>query len=174
LKYGPWLAAPRLAVDFDAPLKIVMRQTGDSLVAALDTSGYLCLNNMHVLVPFLNSPSPKFLIGVINSRLLNWYYQTLNPEKGEALAEVKKANVARLPIRTLDLDSNHDRERHDDMVEFVEQMLKLHRKRALAKTPAEQTALVRQIAATDAQIDRLVYELYGLTEEEIKIVESAT
>ena len=33
--------------------------------------------------------------------------------------------------------------------------------------------LERQIQATDRQIDNLVYELYGLTEEEIKIVESA-
>jgi hypothetical protein len=33
------------------------------------------------------------------------------------------------------------------------------------------TSTIRQIQATDAQIDRLVYELYGLTEEEIKIVE---
>ena len=33
------------------------------------------------------------------------------------------------------------------------------------------TSLQTQIAATDRQIDRLVYDLYGLTEEEIKIVE---
>src|SRR5713101_4079814 len=39
------------------------------------------------------------------------------------------------------------------------------------KTPPERTLLGRQIAATDAQIDRLVYDLYGLTEDEIKIVE---
>jgi hypothetical protein len=43
-----------------------------------------------------------------------------------------------------------------------------------AKTPHEKTLLERQIAATDAQIDRLVYELYGLTPEEIKIIESST
>jgi hypothetical protein len=42
------------------------------------------------------------------------------------------------------------------------------------RTPQEQTALTRQIAATDAQIDRLVYDLYGLTEDEIKIVAGAT
>jgi hypothetical protein len=174
LKYGPWLAEPRPAANFDAPLKIVMRQTGDCLVAALDTSGRLCLNNMHVLVPRLDSPSPKFLIGLINSKLLNWYYQTLNPEKGEALAEVKKTNVARLPIRTINLNSKHHKAYHDSMVEFVERMAELHRKQAAAKTPAEQTTLARQIAALDRQIDRLVYELYGLTEQEIKIVESAT
>ena len=40
-----------------------------------------------------------------------------------------------------------------------------------ARTPQDQTALERQIEATDRQIDALVYELYGLTEEEIAIVE---
>jgi hypothetical protein len=41
----------------------------------------------------------------------------------------------------------------------------------LGCTPVEKTSLQRQIAATDARIDRLVYDLYGLTEDEIKIVE---
>ena len=50
-------------------------------------------------------------------------------------------------------------------------MLSLHKQRKEARTPHEQTALQRQIEATDRQIDALVYELYGLTEEEIKIVE---
>ena len=45
---------------------------------------------------------------------------------------------------------------------------------AAAKTPHEQTVLETQIDATDRQIDRLVYELYGLTADEIKIVEEAT
>lgn len=50
-------------------------------------------------------------------------------------------------------------------------MLALHQQLAAAKIAHEQTALQRQIEATDRQIDALVYELYGLTEEEIKIVE---
>ena len=44
---------------------------------------------------------------------------------------------------------------------------------AAAKTPHETKSLETQIAATDRQIDNLVYELYGLTAEEIQIVESA-
>ena len=60
------------------------------------------------------------------------------------------------------------------MVKLVEQMLELHQQLAAARTPQEQTALERQIAATDTQIDRLVYDLYGLTEDEIKIVEGVT
>jgi hypothetical protein len=40
-----------------------------------------------------------------------------------------------------------------------------------AKTPHEQESIQRQIAVTDTQIDALVYELHGLTEEEISIIE---
>ncbi len=52
-------------------------------------------------------------------------------------------------------------------------MLTLHKQLGAPKTPHEKTALQNQIAATDRQIDRLVYELYGLTDEEIAIVEGA-
>ena len=50
-------------------------------------------------------------------------------------------------------------------------MLALHKQLAAAKTPTAKTMLQRQIDATDRRIDRLVYELYDLTEEEIGIVE---
>jgi hypothetical protein len=50
-------------------------------------------------------------------------------------------------------------------------MLDLHRRLAAAKGEAEKTSLSRLVASTDAEIDRLVYELYGLTAEEIRIVE---
>lgn len=53
----------------------------------------------------------------------------------------------------------------------VARLLAFHKQLAAAKIEHEKTALQRQIEATDRQIDAPVYELYGLTEEEIKIVE---
>jgi hypothetical protein len=50
-------------------------------------------------------------------------------------------------------------------------MISLCRQLASAKTPDDKTRIQRQIDATDKQIDRLLYELYDLTEKEIKIVE---
>lgn len=52
-------------------------------------------------------------------------------------------------------------------------MLDLQKRQSAAKTPQEQTGLARQIAATDTQIDALVYQLYDLTPQEIKIVEAS-
>ena len=59
------------------------------------------------------------------------------------------------------------------LVGAVERMLDLHRRLSASKTGHEKTLLSRQIEATDRQIDALVYELYGLSEEEIAIVEEA-
>jgi len=59
---------------------------------------------------------------------------------------------------------------HDWIVELVERMLGLHKQLPKAKTPHEQESLQRQIAATDRRIDDLVYELCGLTDDEIRIV----
>ena len=57
------------------------------------------------------------------------------------------------------------------MVGLVETMLKLNKNLPKAKTPHEQESLKRTIAATDNQIDALVYEVYGLTKGEIRIIE---
>jgi len=167
LKYGPWLAEPRPAANFDAPLKLFIRQTGDSIVAALDRKQYLCLNNMHVLVPIEEAPNLLYILGVINSRLLNWYYHTLNPEVGEALAEVKKTNVEILPVvKPSDLQEGK-------LTELVDTMLKLSVRLKRAATDHEKVALHRQIEVTDRQIDNFVYRLFDLNEAEISTVEGA-
>jgi hypothetical protein len=57
------------------------------------------------------------------------------------------------------------------MIARVEEMLALHRQLAPARTDHEQTNLRRQIDDADRQINLLVYDLYGLTEQEIRIVE---
>ena len=71
----------------------------------------------------------------------------------------------------LSVTKSTDKSRHDRMVKLVERMLALHKQLAAAKIEHEKTTLQRQVEATDRQIDALVYELYGLTEEEIKTVE---
>ncbi len=68
-----------------------------------------------------------------------------------------------------------DRARHDRMVALVERMLELNRKKHSGKlAPSQLDRLDREIASTDAQIDELVYELYGITDEERKIIEGVT
>jgi type II restriction/modification system DNA methylase subunit YeeA len=60
------------------------------------------------------------------------------------------------------------------MVELVDEMLDLHERLAGARSDADTTRLDRAIKTADRKIDALVYELYGLTEEEIRVVEGSS
>ena len=168
--YGPWLAAPRDPAIFDAPLKIMVRQTGDSIIATLVEKGFIARDNLHILLPRNMNYDLRYILGIMNSILIDFAYSFVNPEKGEALAQIKKHHVEQLPIRTIDFSDPDDKIRHDQMVELVDQMLDLNKELAEAKAPQTKTVLQRQIDTTDRQIDELVYDLYGLTEDEIKIV----
>jgi hypothetical protein len=172
--YGPWLAAPREPAIFEAEEKIMVRQTGDSIIATIIPRGYIARNNLHLLIrkPGVTI-AHQFILGILNSKVIDFIYSIMNPEKGEALAEVKKHHVERLPVPSNDVVANAGKSRHDRMVSLVDQMLSLHKRLQAARTEQDKTLLQRQIAATDKEIDRLVYDLYGLTEDEIAIVESS-
>ena len=77
--------------------------------------------------------------------------------------------MANVPIRLIDADNSHDRHLRDRLVTLVQRMLALNKQLAGAKSPPARTPIERQIQATDSEIDRLVFELYGLTEAESQI-----
>ncbi|HVB66155.1 MAG TPA: TaqI-like C-terminal specificity domain-containing protein [Candidatus Acidoferrales bacterium] len=117
--YGPWLAAPRDPAIFSASDKIMIRQTGDSLIATIISAGFIARNNLHILIIRDKAYSLEYILGIINSRLLNFAYGVINPERGEPLAEVKKQHVEILPMHPIDFSIPDDKARHDRIVSLV-------------------------------------------------------
>lgn len=113
----------------------------------------------------------KYLLGILNSKLYVFLYRLLALEGGRSLAQVKATIISNLPIRTIDFNDPADKARHDRLGEMVENMLVWHKQLAATALPQEKTVLQRRIAETDRRIDELVYELYGLSPEEIRLVE---
>jgi type I restriction-modification system DNA methylase subunit len=172
IKFGDWLAEPRYSASYDKE-KIIIRQTGDSLIATYDKEKFVVRDNLYTIVniPNLNI-SLKYILGIINSKFLNWYYQNIiNNEKGEALAQVKRGHLAVLPIPALDLSQKADKEKHDKLVSLVDKMLELKQKEASEQNQLTKTKISRQIEGINEAIDVAVYGLYGLSEDEIKVVE---
>lgn len=117
--------------------------------------------------------SLHYLQGLLNSRLLDWFLHGISTPFRGGYWSYGKRFIEQLPIRAIDFTDKQDRACHEKMVALVEQMLQLHRDLAAAKTAHDKTLAERQIAATDKQIDRLVYALYGLTDAEIAVVEGS-
>ncbi len=103
LKYGEWLAAPRNP-DIFFKAKIVIRRTDDKLLCSYDDGNLLGLNSIHCLKSIGNNIELKYLLVLINSKLLNWFFRYENFHMvGKPLAEVKVVFVERLPIKKIDL-----------------------------------------------------------------------
>ena len=118
-------------------------------------------------------PHPFYLLSIINSSFISWYHLKRNPKAQKGLfPKVLVSDLKKLPIPNSVINSIEFKTQHDHMVLLVKKIMDLKKQVYDAKLPHIKTTIQRQIDATDKQIDQLVYKLYGLTEEEIKIVES--
>ena len=174
VNYGRWLWRAREERFFNRPKILLHAMRNKSLerrlVGAFDSELHYNAHNLANIILKENCLYDlKFILGLFNSRLINFWYKGHFPN-----VNINPNDFRRLPIRRINFSDKTDKATHDRMVTLVEQMLELHKKLAAARTPQEKTALERQIASTDTQIDRLVYDLYGLTGDEIKIVEGKT
>jgi len=79
--------------------------------------------------------------------------------------------LEQLPIRTIDSNNPSEKALHDRLVSLVDRMLDLHKKKNSLPPSAEREKIEREITVTDEKIDEIIYGLYGIKEEEIRIVE---
>jgi hypothetical protein len=175
ISYGPWLAAPRRQEFFTKP-RLLFREITDPKsgllhVAYTDDEYY---NNPGIIncISRGNDYSLLYLLGIANSRLISYLHFSSSPKARKGVfPKILVKDVRDIRIRAINFKSADDIKYHDKMISLVAQMLSLKNKLPIARTPHEKEALQRQINATDQQIDRLVYELYGLTEKEISLLE---
>ena len=119
---------------------------------------------------FIISCYDLYLLGILNSKLMMFFFTTTIPKLRGDFYEPGFVFMKDFPVHSIKPEVPRDVALHDSIVVLVERMIELHKR--TAATPQEQERLAREISSTDREIDKLVYELYGLTEEEIKIVES--
>jgi type I restriction-modification system DNA methylase subunit len=222
LSFGKWLAEPRENAPFFDEEKIILRQTADSLIAHIDDKQRINLNNVYNIGITNASINLRYIISLLNGKLLNFVYQNISQEKGRLFAEVKKVNLAKLPIKMISVEKQQPFIEQADLMLILNADLQTKRKRFIKRLSdnfngvkintilehfnkldfkqfvaelkkqkiilsltqqdewedyfnsykSECNALSSQIAETDKTIDKMVYELYGLTEAEINIVEN--
>ncbi len=170
LKYGPNLAAPRDPCLFEEPRILVRRIVGVRLIATYVDNDYVTSQLLQIVKPYEGKLS-KYILGLLNSSLLAYHFKTKYNRRDKTFPEIRIYELAAFPIRLVNFSNAAEKSHHDRMVALVDKMLALTPKLRGATSESEKAALQNAVTTTDAEMDRLVYELYGLTEEEIKIVE---
>jgi hypothetical protein len=116
--------------------------------------------------------SIKYVLGLLNSKLLDFFLKRISTTMRGGFFRYFTQFIEQLPIRAINFSDPADKSRHDQIVSLVEQILAAKEKLAAAKSDADVNRLEMQCEGLDRQIDDAVFELYGLTVEERKIVEA--
>ncbi len=151
--------------SLDAP-KILTRQTADRLIGTFDHGTYYVTNSIHttVLQEGVHDFSLKYILALVNSRLLSFYYRTLIAETGQVFSQVKLINLRRIPLKLIPI------EEQKVFVKIVESLL--HRaSQGLDKSehPLLQECRAREI---DDRLDARIYALFKLSAADIQRVEA--
>jgi len=156
LKYGPWLAEPRKPEKYEGEKILIRKIVGERLIATYISEASYCNTLLFVLK--LSDGSEfryKPLLGILNSRLVGWYYRKkFQISDEDTFPQIMIRDILQFPLPKI------SRERQHGIEHFVDQILE-----------AKKCDQVADTTTLEHEIDRLVYELYGLTEEEIAIVE---
>jgi len=143
--------------------KIFLRQTGDSLVAAYDTENLLCLNNLHVGNLANSKYDLRYVLAILNSKLMNYYYHLISLELGRTMAQIDIETIELLPIKPVPLEVQNQ------LIGLVDKIMAIYNQ---TEAPLFSNNSER-ITELERRIDFKIYELYGLTSEEIRLIEKS-
>jgi adenine-specific DNA-methyltransferase len=174
--YGEWLAEPRSPEWFVGTRILVREVTANGNIQATLVEGDFVFSNSIDGIRLKNNRySILYILGVLNSKLISFFHSNTSANAfKDAFPKVLIKDLLNLPLPKNELSTADERARHDRMVQLVDQMLEAKKQLASARTERDKTFYENKCATLDRQIDSLVYELYGLTEAEIAIVEEGS
>ncbi len=151
---------------FEAP-KFIGLTTSKRIELIYDADTSVFVTDAMYLFRTVSDVDPWTTMAVLQSKLFLFLYRVANQGESRVIPQIKAAKLEELPFPRIAAIRLKKR----SLTEWCHEMLDLHKQLPAAKTNHAKTNLQRQIDATDAQIDKLVYELYELTPDEIKIAE---
>lgn len=150
--------------------KILIRRVANMLIATYDDQKYYFIKNLYGLIS--KKVNLYFVLGLLNSKLLNFFFKKYYTSKKEDIfPEIQSYQINNLPLIIID-PNNIDKVNYSNkLISLVEQMLFSKIKLSMCKTENDESFWKDKCNLLYKQIDHVVYQLYELTEEEIRIVE---
>lgn len=165
--YGEWLAAPRQAHWFDGERILVREVTSNGIIqATIVENDFVFSNSIDGIKMKTNELNIKYILGIINSKLISFYHvnTSANAFKG-TFPKVLLKDLRELPIASPNIISQKE------IMNLVDQLLMFNTEKSELKLQTKLSQIQSKIDYCENRINAIVYQLYGLTEDEIKIVE---
>ena len=120
---------------------------------------------------FIISLNDKYLLGLLNSKLIGYLFEKYLPKLRGGFYEPSYVFFKHFPIKKINEEEAHEIIAKNEIITLVDQLLFLHQEKSTTKLESSLAQIQGKIDYCEGRVDELVYELYGLTEEERKVVE---
>ena len=166
IKYGSNLAEPRKPENFKGEKLLIRKITGKTLISTYVPDDSYCNTLLHVLKVKNKSFTYKSILAILNSALIGWYFRMkFQISNEDTFPQIMIRDILQFPLPVI--DNINDAE----LNKLVNQLLKLNEEKAVTKLQTKVTQIESKIDYCESRINEIVYQLYELTQEEIKIVE---
>ncbi len=168
IKYGTWLAAPRIQDNFEGEKILIRKITGKTLIANYVEGTTYCNTLLFVMKITNIEYSYKTLLAILNSILIGWYFRKkFQVSSEDTFPQIMIRDILQFPIpKKINQESNKK------LTKLVDLLIELNLDRNQTALEYKVNQIENKIEHCETQINELVYQLYGLTNEEIAIVES--
>jgi hypothetical protein len=162
------------ALDVISTTKIFTPDISSNASYAIDFSGDIFftggVSGGYGIKPKQNI-SEKYLLALLNSNLLNWFLKQTSTQMRGGWFSFESKYIKHLPIKLPNTKSKTEVEQQNEIVKLVDQLLQLNQEKTEIKLATKLDQLQNKIDYCENRINQIVYQLYELTEEEIKIIE---
>ncbi len=168
--YGKWLAAPRKPHWFEGDRILVREITAKGIIQATYTDKDFVFSNSVDGIKLKSSEIDiKFLLGILNSKLISFYHSNSSPNafKG-TFPKVLLQDLRELPVPIITLDNKL---LHDEVVNYVDKLLIVNKEKSGMKLQSQISHLDGKIDFYETHINKIIYQLYELNDDEIAIIE---
>jgi len=166
LSYGDWLAEPRTPDFFYRPKVVVRKVLGRRLSGSFLSTPFAIDQSLYILISETDDIATlKTVLAILLSAVGAWYIRTKYSIRDMLYPWYTKDQLSAFPVPKSFAKSQ------DEIVILVDNIMRLHGQLAAVKSEPQKAAIQRQIASTETEIDRFVCGLYGLTHEEIAVLE---
>jgi hypothetical protein len=166
LNYGDWLAEPRKPAVFEGEKILIRKITGKTLISTYIPETSYCNTLLFVLKLKGKSYSYKSILAILNSLLIGWYFRMkFQISDNDTFPQIMIRDILQFPLPVVDgiIDANLNK--------LTSQLLNLNEEMQQIKLESKRLQIQSKIEYCETRINEIVYQLYGLTEDEIKIVE---
>ena len=153
--------------------RIGIRQIGHVPIATIIPANIFGLNTLYNVYKKKEPDCHiNFLLAFVNSKPNQFIWKKTHYDEKKTFPKIKKEAILSINIYNIDFSNPEEKKTYDSIVKFVDNLLKLNKQLQNTKLETQRKQLQRAIDHSERKIDELVYGLYGLTNEEIKIIES--